>query len=104
MAAVALSCGCRYSRKTDRPMQLAVPGRRPGPVNAGPGGEGSGAIEAKPPQSAQMSALIPIGLATYMASPDRKINSSVLPVIAQAFHSDVASVEWIITVYLLVQS
>lgn len=48
--------------------------------------------------------LLAIGAGTFMSALDASVVNVVLPVIRRALHSDVATVEWIVTVYLLVVS
>jgi EmrB/QacA subfamily drug resistance transporter len=48
--------------------------------------------------------LIAVGIATFMSALDGSVVNTLLPVIQQYFHSDVATVEWVVTVYLLVVS
>jgi EmrB/QacA subfamily drug resistance transporter len=45
-----------------------------------------------------------LGVAVYMAALDISIVNAVLPVIAEAFGTDLSSIEWVVTSYLLVQS
>src|SRR4051794_13243094 len=45
-----------------------------------------------------------LGVAIYMAALDISIVNAVLPVIAAAFGTDLPSIEWVVTSYLLVQS
>jgi len=48
--------------------------------------------------------LASVGAGTFMSALDGSIVNTILPVIRNAFTSDVASVEWVVTVYLLVVS
>ncbi len=48
--------------------------------------------------------LVAIGVGTFMSALDGSVVNVVLPVVAQAFGADLATVEWVITVYLLVVS
>lgn len=48
--------------------------------------------------------LIAIGTGTFMAALDGSIVNISLPVISQTFNVDVAQIEWVVTVYLLVVS
>jgi EmrB/QacA subfamily drug resistance transporter len=48
--------------------------------------------------------LIAIGVGTFMSALDGSVVNIVLPVVRSAFHTDVAAVEWVITVYLLIVS
>lgn len=46
--------------------------------------------------------LIAVGTGTFMSALDTSVVNVVLPIIQQAFGSDVATVEWVVTIYLLV--
>ncbi len=48
--------------------------------------------------------LIAIGIGTYMSALDGSVVNTVLPVITAYFKTDVATMEWVITTYLLVVS
>ena len=48
--------------------------------------------------------LISIGMGTFMSALDGSVVNTVLPVLNQAFGSDVATIEWVVTVYLLIVS
>jgi EmrB/QacA subfamily drug resistance transporter len=48
--------------------------------------------------------LFAVGLGTFMSALDSSIVNTVLPVIRHSFGADVATVEWVITIYLLVIS
>lgn len=48
--------------------------------------------------------LLAIGVGTYMSALDGSVVNTILPVIRAALHSDVATVEWVVTIYLLVVS
>jgi EmrB/QacA subfamily drug resistance transporter len=48
--------------------------------------------------------LLAIGVGSFMTALDGSVANIVLPVLSQAFNSDVATVEWVVTVYLLVVS
>lgn len=48
--------------------------------------------------------LIAIGTGSFMAALDGSVVNTILPVLQGAFRSDVASIEWVVTVYLLVLS
>jgi EmrB/QacA subfamily drug resistance transporter len=45
--------------------------------------------------------LVAVGTGSFMAALDGSVVNTILPVIKNAFKSDVATVEWIVTVYLL---
>jgi EmrB/QacA subfamily drug resistance transporter len=48
--------------------------------------------------------LVAVGIGTYMSALDGSVVNTVLPVITEYFHSDVVTIEWVVTVYLLVVS
>ena len=48
--------------------------------------------------------LAAVGTGTFMSALDGSIANTVLPVLTRALHGSVASVEWVVTVYLLVTS
>jgi EmrB/QacA subfamily drug resistance transporter len=48
--------------------------------------------------------LLAVGTGSFMAALDGSVVNTILPVIKDAFQSNVASVEWVVTVYLLVLS
>ena len=48
--------------------------------------------------------LIAIGTGTFMAALDGSVVNTILPVVQKAFTSSVATIEWVVTVYLLVLS
>jgi len=48
--------------------------------------------------------LLAIGLGTFMAAMDGSIVNTILPVISQSFDADIATIEWVVVVYLLVLS
>lgn len=48
--------------------------------------------------------LVAIGTGTFMSALDGSVVNTILPVVRQAFGSDVATIEWVVTVYLLVLS
>jgi len=48
--------------------------------------------------------LIAIGTSTFMSALDTSVVNTILPIIQKTFGSDVATIEWIVTVYLLVVS
>jgi EmrB/QacA subfamily drug resistance transporter len=48
--------------------------------------------------------LIAIGTGTFMSALDGSVVNTILPVIRDAFGSNVAAIEWVVTVYLLVLS
>ena len=48
--------------------------------------------------------LVAVGIGTFMSALDGSVVNTVLPVITEYFHSDVVTIEWVVTVYLLVVS
>jgi EmrB/QacA subfamily drug resistance transporter len=48
--------------------------------------------------------LVAVGIGTYMSALDGSVVNTVLPVITEYFHTDVVTIEWVVTVYLLVVS
>lgn len=50
------------------------------------------------------SVLLAIGVGTFMSALDGSVVNTILPVIRSTFQSDVASVEWVVVIYLLVLS
>jgi len=48
--------------------------------------------------------LIAIGTGSFMSALDASVVNTILPVLRTAFNSDVAAIEWVVTVYLLVLS
>jgi len=48
--------------------------------------------------------LLSIGIGTFMSALDGSVVNTILPVVRESFHSDVAAIEWVIAVYLLLVS
>lgn len=48
--------------------------------------------------------LVAVGVGTFMSALDGSVVNTILPVLARAFHSSVATIEWVVSVYLLVVS
>src|SRR5512139_3476622 len=48
--------------------------------------------------------LIAIGTGSFMSALDASVVNTVLPIVRDAFKSDVATIEWVVTIYLLVLS
>lgn len=48
--------------------------------------------------------LISLGTGTFMAALDGSVVNIILPVLRKTFNSDVASIEWVVTIYLLMVS
>jgi EmrB/QacA subfamily drug resistance transporter len=48
--------------------------------------------------------LVSVGVGTFMSALDGSVANIILPVVSQDFHASVATVEWVVTIYLLVVS
>lgn len=48
--------------------------------------------------------LVAVGAGTFMSALDSSVVSTVLPVISKSFRTDIATVQWVVTIYLLVVS
>lgn len=48
--------------------------------------------------------LIAIGIGSFMSALDASVVNTILPIVREAFKSDVATIEWVVTIYLLVLS
>ncbi|MBI4732580.1 MAG: MFS transporter, partial [Chloroflexi bacterium] len=48
--------------------------------------------------------LITIGTGSFMAALDGSVVNTILPVVRANFQSDVAAIQWVVTIYLLVLS
>jgi len=48
--------------------------------------------------------LIAIGAGSFMSALDASVVNTILPILRSAFHSEVATIEWVVTVYLIVLS
>ncbi len=48
--------------------------------------------------------LVAIGTGTFMSALDGSVVNTILPIVRQAFGSSVATIEWVVTIYLLVLS
>ena len=59
---------------------------------------------AAPAETLNWWILAAVGTGTFMSALDGSITNTVLPVLTHALHGSVASVEWVVTVYLLVTS
>ncbi len=59
---------------------------------------------AAPPETLNWWVLAAVGTGTFMSALDGSIANTVLPVLMRDLHGSVASVEWVVTVYLLVSS
>lgn len=62
------------------------------------------AKENAPQETLNWWVLAAVGTGTFMAALDGSIANTVLPVLMHVLHGSVASVEWVVTVYLLVSS
>ncbi len=64
--------------------------------------------ETRPVETARLEArwwiLLAVGVGSFMTALDGSVVNIILPVVSRTFNSDVASVEWVVTVYLLVVS
>jgi EmrB/QacA subfamily drug resistance transporter len=45
-----------------------------------------------------------LGVGIYLAALDISVVNAILPVVAEAFGTDLSAIEWVVTIYLLVQS
>src|SRR3712207_3860887 len=62
-------------------------------------------VAASLPTSFERTAIVAaLGVAAYMAALGNSIVNAILPVIADSFNTDVSAVQWVVTVFLLVQS
>lgn len=59
---------------------------------------------ARPAIELKWGVLIAIGAGTFMSALDTSVVNTVLPIVNQSFHSDIATVEWVVLVYLLLVS
>lgn len=48
--------------------------------------------------------LLAVGIGTFMSALDSSVVNTILPVVRNTFQSDVASIEWVVLIYLLVVS
>jgi EmrB/QacA subfamily drug resistance transporter len=48
--------------------------------------------------------LLSVGIGTFMSALDGSIVNAILPVVQQALHTDVATIQWVVVIYLLVVS
>lgn len=56
------------------------------------------------PPSGKWRALVAVGVGAFMSALDGSIVNTILPVVQGALATDVATIEWVVTVYLLVVS
>jgi EmrB/QacA subfamily drug resistance transporter len=61
-------------------------------------------IKTQSQTSQKWLVLVAIGTSTFMSALDTSVVNTVLPVINQAFHSTIAQVDWVVTIYLLIVS
>ena len=47
-----------------------------------------------------MAVLIAIGTGSFMAALDGSVVNTILPILRDTFLSDVATIEWVVTIYL----
>lgn len=66
--------------------------------------EARAASSRRAPDMRRWTVLAAVGTGAYMSALDGSIVNAILPVMTQAFEADVATIEWIVTTYLLVQS
>jgi len=64
----------------------------------------SQAKSAAPGSRHKWLSLLAVGIGTFMSALDGSVVNTILPVIRTYFNSEVASVEWVVTIYLLVVS
>ena len=48
--------------------------------------------------------LVAVGTGTFMSALDGSVVNAILPILKSALGTDVATVEWIVTIYLLIVS
>jgi EmrB/QacA subfamily drug resistance transporter len=48
--------------------------------------------------------LLAVGIGTFMSALDGSVANIILPVVSRAFQTDIATIEWVVTIYLLVVS
>ena len=62
------------------------------------------AIAAQQSNDRKWLVLLAIGVGTFMSALDGSVVNTILPVVARDFQTDVATIEWVVTIYLLVVS
>jgi EmrB/QacA subfamily drug resistance transporter len=62
------------------------------------------AIAAQQSNNRKWLVLLAIGVGTFMSALDGSVVNTILPVVARDFQTDVATIEWVVTIYLLVVS
>lgn len=68
------------------------------------GGEQLGEASRRPFALGRIGALAAIGSGAYVSALSGSIVNTILPLLTQAFNTDVATIQWVVTVYLLFQS
>jgi EmrB/QacA subfamily drug resistance transporter len=63
-----------------------------------------GTTETNPEQVKKWWVLIAVGVSTFMSALDTSVVNIVLPIVNEDFHTSVATVEWIVIIYLLLVS
>jgi EmrB/QacA subfamily drug resistance transporter len=61
-------------------------------------------VDANVETSHKWGVLIAVGIGTFMTALDTSVVNTVLPVIQRTFNETITSVEWVVTIYLLVLS
>ncbi len=61
-------------------------------------------MNSTPVTTNKWGVLVAVGIGTFMTALDTSVVNTILPVIGQNFNQSIATVEWIITIYLLVLS
>ena len=65
----------------------------------------SNAVEEKPINGGRhWMILLAVGIGSFMGALDGSVVNIILPAVSQSFGSDVATIEWVVTIYLLVLS
>jgi EmrB/QacA subfamily drug resistance transporter len=77
---------------------ILQPGKEPTPLAAQAASKGWLGLDRK------WWVLISIGAGTFMSALDISVVNTVLPVVNQTMHSDIATVQWVVIVYLLLVS
>jgi EmrB/QacA subfamily drug resistance transporter len=63
-----------------------------------------GSAEAHPQQVKKWWVLVAVGVSTFMSALDTSVVNIVLPVLNADFHTSVATIEWVVIIYLLLVS
>lgn len=82
------------------------PGAAPGAAPTTREGTTAGGNGKTPPRdpNTRWWVLTAIGIGTFMSALDGSVVNTIQPLVRTAMHSDVATIEWVLTVYLLVVS